>query len=597
MIIYSALQKQKKRKYSDWELFKRYIKRIKPFKRNIILISIFTLISTLAEIFSPLIIGYIVDELSQINTNLIIIIGLAFTYLLIYIITWLMFYLTRQELGKFVPFFLEEIRLDIFNKFQEQDMRFYDNYQSGELNTRVLNDALDFGSTTFLITETLSNVLISILTFCILAWLNLILALITIAAIPFVFLLMISLRKLARRVSKSYRKSIENVNKSMVELIEGIHVCKSYGQETTISNQFKTINKDYFKSAFRLTAATHIWRPLLELVTTVTLVMVLFVATQFSVQNLISPGLILIFILYLQKFFRPVMILSLFFPQLSSGMAAYERIVEVLDSEPRVKQIDQLTPKSIEGDIIFNKVNFRYRENNWVFKNLNLKIRKGEKIAIVGHTGAGKTSLISLLPRFYEFQRGSIKINDIDIRKINLNLLRKNIGIVHQDIFLFSGTLKENLRYGKQDATKEEIWDALRTVHAEELIKYLPEGLETKVGERGKGLSTGQKQLISFARAILSDPNILILDEATSSVDAYTEAIIQEALNILLENRTSIIIAHRLSTVINADRILVMDDGKIIEEGEHNSLLKKGGKYTELYQNYFKHQKLELKNY
>jgi ABC-type multidrug transport system fused ATPase/permease subunit len=508
-----------------------------------------------------------------------------------------MFYLTRQELGKFVPFFLETIRMDIFDKFQEQDMRFYDNYQSGELNTRVLNDALDFGDTTFLITETLSNILISVLTFGILAWLNLTLALITLAAIPFVFLLMISLRKLARKVSKSYRRSIENVNKSMVELIEGIHVCKSYGQESTISNQFKDINKDYFKSAFRLTTATHIWRPLLEILTSITLVIVLFAATQFSVQNLMSPGLILIFILYLQKFFRPVMILSLFFPQLSSGMAAYERIVEVLDSEPKVQQKESnQSPETLNGDIIFYNVDFKYRDNTWVFRNLNLKIKKGEKLAIVGQTGAGKTSLISLLPRFYEFQQGMIKIDGIDIRKIDLETLRKNIGIVHQDVFLFSGTLKENLRYGKKNATEEEIWDAIRTVHAEELIKYLPNGLETKVGERGKGLSMGQKQLISFARAVLSDPNILILDEATSSVDAYTESIIQEALDVLLEDRTSIIIAHRLSTVINADRIIVMDDGNIIEEGNHNSLIMKGGKYTELYENYFKHQKLKLSN-
>jgi len=571
------------------------LKRIKPYKKNVIVISVFTLISTLAEIFSPLIVGYIVDELSKPNFNFFLIIGLAIVYLLIYIIIWLMFYLTRQELGKFVPFFLEKIRMDIFDKFQDQDMKFYDNYQSGELNTRVLNDALDFGDTTFLITETLSNVLISVVTFGILAWLNLTLALITLAAIPFVFLLMISLRKLARRVSKSYRKSIENVNKSMVELIEGIHVCKAYGQESNISNQFKEINRDYFKSAFRLTAATHIWRPLLEVVTSITLVIILLVATSFSVQNLISPGLILIFILYLQKFFRPIMILSLFFPQLSSGMAAYERIVEILDSEPIVQQKKPSFPtKSLDGDIIFNNVNFKYKDENWIFKDLNLKIKKGEKLAIVGQTGAGKTSLISLLPRFYEFQRGSIEINGIDIRNIDLEVLRKNIGIVHQDVFLFSGTLEENLRYGKYDATEEEVWRAIKTVHAEELIKYLPNGLKTKVGERGKGLSMGQKQIISFARAVLSDPNILILDEATSSVDAYTESIIQEALNVLLENRTSIIIAHRLSTVINADRILVMDDGRIIEQGNHNSLIKKGGKYTELYENYFEHQELDL---
>ncbi|MEJ2277845.1 MAG: ABC transporter ATP-binding protein [Candidatus Lokiarchaeota archaeon] len=396
-------------------------------------------------------------------------------------------------------------------------------------------------------------------------------------------------------MGKSYRKSIENVNKSMIELIEGIHVCKAYGQESKVSSEFEDTNKGYFNSAFKLTAATHMWRPLLEVITSITLVIILFMATQFSIQNLISPGLILIFILYLQKFFRPVMVIALFFPQLSTGMAAYERILEILDSEPQVQQKDStIKTNNFGGDIVFKHVDFKYKDNDWIFKNLNLKIHQGEKLAIVGKTGAGKTSLISLLPRFYEFQGGEIEIDGKDIRSIDLNSLRKNISIVHQDVFLFSGTIEENIRYGKQDATEEEIWNAINTVHAEELIKYLPNGIQTKVGERGKGLSTGQKQLISFARAVLSNPNILILDEATSSVDAYTEAIIQEALDILLKNRTSIIIAHRLSTVVNADRIIVMDKGKIIEEGDHKSLLNQGGKYTELYKDYFEYQKLEL---
>lgn len=247
----------------------------------------------------------------------------------------------------------------------------------------------------------------------------------------------------------------------------------------------------------------------------------------------------------------------------------------------------------MKGEISFRNVDFYYNENSWVFKNLNLDIGSGEKLAIVGHTGAGKSSLISLLARFYEFQRGKIRIDGYDIRNIPLEVLRKNIGLVQQEIFLFSGTIEENIRYGKRDASEEELWEAIRTVHAEELISYLPEGLDTEVGERGRGLSTGQRQLISFARAVLSDPNILVLDEATSSVDAYTEAIIQEALDQLLKDRTSIIVAHRLSTVIDADRIIVMDQGKIVEEGTHQSLLKKGGKYTELYRKYFEHQSLD----
>jgi len=304
-----------------------------------------------------------------------------------------------------------------------------------------------------------------------------------------------------------------------------------------------------------------------------------------------SPGSVFIFYLYLPRFFRPVMVLSTFFPQFSTGMAAYERILDILEAEPYVTQNQNaIDIDEIVGEIRFEDIDFGYKEDEWVFKRLNLKIEAGEKLAIVGHTGSGKTSLIALLARYYEFQGGSIKIDGIDIKDMTLASYRKNLGIVQQDVFLFSGTIEENIRYGRQDASDEDLRDATRAVHAEELIEYLPEGFQTQVGERGKGVSAGQRQLISFARALLTKPRILILDEATSSVDAYTEAVIQEALDVLLSNRTSIIIAHRLSTVINADRIIVMDHGKIIEEGTHESLLNQGGQYAQLYKQYFEHQ-------
>ncbi|MBA7571597.1 putative ABC transporter ATP-binding protein [subsurface metagenome] len=377
----------------------------------------------------------------------------------------------------------------------------------------------------------------------------------------------------------------------MVESIGGIHVSKSYGQESTVSRQFQEINKQYFKAGFRLTSVTHMWRPLLETIASIMLIIIIFFGGQFVFQGITNPGTIFMFVLYLQKFFRPIMVLSVFFPQLSSGMAAYERILDILDSEPNIrKNPNAIDIDTLEGEIIFKDIDFCYREGEWVFKGLNLHIKKGEKIAIVGHTGAGKTSLVSLLARYYEFQGGSIEIDGIDIRDMSLNSYRRNLGNVQQEVFLFSGTIEENIRYGRQEASEEDLWNAINTVHLEELIEYLPEGLQTQIGERGKGLSAGQQQLVSFARAILTDPRILILDEATSSVDAYTEAIIQEALEVLLADRTSIVIAHRLSTIVNADRIIVMDNGQIVEEGTHRSLLAQRGKYANLYKKYFEHQ-------
>ncbi|GAH54886.1 unnamed protein product, partial [marine sediment metagenome] len=283
--------------------------------------------------------------------------------------------------------------------------------------------------------------------FGILIWLNITLALITLASVPIIILLMFSLRRIARIISRAYRKSIGNVNAAMVESIEGIRVCKCYGQEATVSEQFNKTNKEYFKTLFRLTASTHMWRPLLETVSGITLIIIVYYGGHFVLQGITKPGTIFMFILYLQRFFRPIMIVALFFPQLSSGMAAYERILDILDSESNVKQNpDAFKVDKVDGEITFEDVDFYYRKGEWVFKGLNLHIEKGEKLAIVGHTGAGKSSIVKLLSRYYEFQGGSIKIDGIDIRDIKLDSYRRNIGMVHQDVFLFSGTIEQNIR-------------------------------------------------------------------------------------------------------------------------------------------------------
>ncbi len=596
MGLYAGLlAEEHKRRYSDRELFIRYIKRIAPFKKSVIRIALFIVISALADIFSPLLLGFGVDELAKTNPNIFLVISATIVYILLYVIIWVMFFMQYREMAKFVPSFSQKLREDIFDKLQEQDMSFFDKEQTGGLNTRVTNDVGDFGNITFLIVETIGNLILSGLTFAILLLLNLSLALIALASVPLILVIMFSLRKLARVVSRAYRESLDNVNIAMVELVEGIHVCKSYSQEVIVSERFNEINKKYFKNGFKLTAVTHLWRRLLGILSTITFLIIMYVGGQLVFSYTITPGRVFIFYLYLPRFFRPIMVLATFFPQFSTGMAAYERILGVLDSKPFVTQYPTaFEVGELEGEIEFENVDFSYNNDEWVFKGLNLKIVKGEKLAIVGHTGSGKTSLISLLARYYEFQGGSIKIDGIDIRNMKLESYRKNIGIVQQDVFLFSGTIEENIRYGRRDASEEDLWKAVRTVHAEELIEYLPEGFQTQVGERGKGVSVGQRQLISFARALLTNPKILILDEATSSVDAYTEAIIQEALEVLLSDRTSIIIAHRLSTIVNADRIIVMDHGKIVEQGTHESLLSQGGNYAQLYKKYFEHQKLDL---
>ncbi|MHA1917899.1 MAG: ABC transporter ATP-binding protein, partial [Candidatus Ranarchaeia archaeon] len=323
----------------------------------------------------------------------------------------------------------------------------------------------------------------------------------------------------------------------------------------------------------------------------------IFLIIQFGGSSIVqgftalSPIGLYLFVVYMQRFFFPLMQVSTYYNNIQSGLAAFQRILEIVDAEVEVKQEkDTVKVESIKGEIKFENVSFHYVEGEQVFSDFNLTIKPGEKLAIVGHTGSGKTSLASLIGRFYEFQKGKISIDGKDIRKLDLKSFRRHVGLVQQDVFLFSGTIRENIIYGNRKATDADIERTLKAIKADEFIQYLPEGLDTNVRERGSRLSLGQRQLVSFARALLADPKILILDEATSSVDAYTEAVIQEALENLLEDRTAIIIAHRLSTVKNADRIIVLDKGKIIEEGPHDELMNAKGLYSELYDTYFKHR-------
>ncbi|MHA1883489.1 MAG: ABC transporter transmembrane domain-containing protein, partial [Promethearchaeota archaeon] len=362
MGIYAGLMtEEQNRKYSDRELFLRYLKRIAPFKKVVIRIAIFIVFSAVADIISPLLLGFGFDELSKPNPNLLLVIMATLLYLLLYVIIWIMFFLQYRQIAQFVPFFSEKLRMEIFDRLQDQDMSFFDKHQTGGLNTRVTNDVSDFGNITFLIVETIGNLILSGLTFGILIWLDVYLALITLLTVPVVLLLMFSLRKVARIVSRAYRRSLENVNIAMVELVDGIHVCKSYGQETNVSEQFNDINKKYFKTYFRLTAVTHLWRRLLGMISTITFIIIMYVGGQFVFAGMMSSGSVLIFYLYLPRFFRPIMVLATFFPQFSTGMAAYERILEILDSKPYVMQNpDAHEVDGLKGDIQFEKVDFSY---------------------------------------------------------------------------------------------------------------------------------------------------------------------------------------------------------------------------------------------
>ncbi|MHA1829215.1 MAG: ABC transporter ATP-binding protein, partial [Candidatus Heimdallarchaeaceae archaeon] len=416
---------------------------------------------------------------------------------------------------------------------------------------------------------------------------------VTMAMAPFVFFVAIIFRKITRLTTGNWRAAIGEVNASFQESVSGISVAKAFGREKKSKEEFEVINEATFRYAKkRAFAVMGIW-PLMDGISVIGVFAITLYGSSLIFKNLASASTILLFLLLLNRFLYPLVRVASQFSTIQSGFAAMDRIFSIIDAKKEIVTPPNPVVREIEGAISFENVYHHYEPGVLVLKNFNLDIKPGESIAIVGHTGAGKTTIASLLMRFYDIAKGSLKIDGIDIRQYDLRSLRSQIGLVSQDVFLFSGTVLDNIKFGNPNATLEEVEEVINIVAAQEFIDALPQGLETVLGERGKGLSAGQRQMISFARTLLTNPKILILDEATAAVDAYTEWKIQEALEKLLSNRTSIVIAHRLTTVKNSDRIIVMDHGEIIEEGKHEDLMKRGGLYAELYETYFKHQSAE----
>ncbi|MHA1167710.1 MAG: ABC transporter ATP-binding protein [Candidatus Hodarchaeales archaeon] len=597
--FFRAATVERKKEYSDIELFRRYLQRLKPFRAVVIQLALTVVMQTLLALISPVFLYLSLELLKEPGAGDMQLILLCLAgYAISLVLTWFFSTFVFNHLfGNLVPDFMVSLRLDIFKAIQRQDMRFFDSRKSGQITSKVGNDASEFGNLQFILPTFMGNTLIIILSLVILLSINVPLTIISVIGVPPVLLIAFGMRSVARKTTRKYRHAVGEVNAAMAESIGGIQIAKSFGQETKTFERFKEVNERYYKAGYRRALAMGIIFPSLDVLSSIVTVLVTWTGSWIILtSNGMSPATLYLFILYLNRFFFPVLQIATFYSQLQAGFAAYERVLEVLDHEPGVKNPE--TPVELEdvkGRITFKNVDFAYVAGQPVFKGFNLDIPPGQTLAVVGHTGAGKTTLIGLLTRFYEIQGGSIEIDGVDIRDLRLKTYRDYIGLVTQESFLFAGTIEENIRYGRQNASEKELWEAMRMAKVDEIVEDMPDGIHTFVGERGSRLSEGQRQLVCFARALLADPRILILDEATASVDAYTEAMIQEALNELFKNRTSIIIAHRLSTIKDADRIIVMKQGQIVEEGNHEELLDKNGHYASLYTKYYQHQSLEWK--
>ncbi|MBA3379101.1 MAG: ABC transporter ATP-binding protein, partial [Chloroflexia bacterium] len=461
---------------------------------------------------------------------------------------------------------------------------------SGRVVSRVTSDSDDFSTVVTLTMNLLSQILLVLIITAVLFTRNVTLAFVAISITPVFVLMAIAFRKIARDSTQQAQRSTAVVNSSIQEAMNGIAIAKNFRQERRLYDEFRPVNVQAYNVTLKQGLVFSAIFPLLFFVAGLGTVVLVYMGGRSLIAGDISAGDWFLFFQSVMLFWMPMTSIASFWSQFQQGLGASERIFALIDAEPEVVQTANDDPGRVRGEIEFCNLTFGYEDHTKVLLDFNLTIPAGETLAIVGHTGAGKSTLGKLITRFYEFQGGDLLIDGRSVRTFDLPEYRRQLGIVPQSPFLFSGTVADNIRYPKPDATDAEVLKAAQAVGQGDWVELLPDGLQTVVGEYGRSLSMGQRQLVALARILIQDPAIVILDEATASVDPLTEAQIQEGLDVVLADRTSIVIAHRLSTIEHADRIIVLDRGDIVEEGTHASLMAKGGRYCDVYNTYFRHQ-------
>lgn len=580
------------RKYSDAELVQRMVTYFRPYWARLVGIGVLLVVISMAGAAMPIIVGRSIDLLGD-NLNLVTISLIAGAVFATGLVTWGANWLQRRLTQRTVGDVVMKIRVDAFESAARHDLSFYDEFSSGRIVSRITSDTQEFAQVVVLITELISQIVQSLLLAAYLVYTEWRLALLLLVLLPFVFWAALSFRQMARRVTRNGMRAMSNVNAAIKETVSGISVAKNFRQEQEIYDEFDDSNQQSYGVNVRRGFVLSLIFPSLNAINSIGTGALIWVGGLTVAQGIVTAGAWYLFLLSLDRFWFPVLNLSAFWAQIQAGLSAAERVFALMDAEPAVIQRDSVRPARLRGEIEFRHMNFRYTEQEQVLEDFSLHIQPGETIALVGHTGSGKSSLAKLIARFYEFQAGDLLLDGQDIRTFDLPAFRRQLGIVSQVPFLFAGTVAENIRYAVPDVTDAEIARLARQIGDGEWLETLPEGLATEVGERGGRLSMGQRQLVALLRVLVQNPAIFILDEATASVDPFTEWQIQQALNLILKNATSILIAHRLTTVKAADRIIVLRKGQIIEEGNHESLLAQGGHYAELYETYFRHQSLD----
>jgi ATP-binding cassette, subfamily B, bacterial len=596
MGFFSGLNDEKyDRQYSDRELTNRIVDFFKPQKARLAWTTVFVVGYAALGAAFPVLVGRMVDGL-QGQPTLQAIVQVSLAVLIIGIGLWGLNWGRRSFVIRAVGDGVLDLRTRAFRAAAEHDLSFYDQFSSGRIVSRITSDTNDFGQLIIIITDVTAQIVSAIFLGVVLFRTDVKLTLMLLAFLPVIFLVASGFRAMARRVTKRGMKAMANVNATIKETISGISIAKNFRQEKSIFQSFDESNQQSYQVNVQRGFVLSLVFPTLNALGGIFTGVLVYVGGMSAAQGIVTVGAWYLFIMSLDHFFYPVLNLSAFSAQIQSGLSAAERVFALIDADPNVVQTDHQDVPPLKGKIQFEHLYFRYTDKEPVLTDFNLTIHPEENIAFVGHTGAGKSSIAKLIARFYEFQQGRLLVDGHDIRTLDLGQYRRQLGIVSQVPFLFSGTVADNIRYAAPDATEGEIMTMARKIGDGEWLETLPNGIETEVGERGGHLSMGQRQLVALMRVLMQRPAIFILDEATASVDPFTEWQIQQALNLILKNSTSILIAHRLSTVKAADRIIVMEKGGIIQQGTHNSLLAQAdGHYAMLYNTYFRHQSIDYR--
>jgi ATP-binding cassette subfamily B protein len=592
------------RTYRDSELIRRIAGYFKPHVRTVVLVAALMALMSISATITPLLVSWGIDTLSG-SPGLQILLGVTALLTLLGVLYWC-FNFVRLYIGvRAVGDVVFALRRDAFRAVMRRDLSFYDQYASGRIVSRVTSDTQDFATVVTLTIELLSQLVLVLVISGVMFFVNWRLALVTCSIVPIVAVVALVFRRLARHAMRQTQRAQASVNASIQETVSGIAVAKNFRQEAALYSDFQNTNHTAYRVQLLRVGVFGSIFPLLNTIEGVAIAVLVYVGGMLVIDNSVSLGDWYLFVQSIAIFFYPITSIASFWSQFQQGLAASERVFALIDADAKVVQTGNKQIGRLQGRITFDRVSFSYDEaadnaveegaskpKPAVLRDFSLEIPAGQALAVVGHTGAGKSSLIKLILRFYEFQEGRLLIDGHDIRELDLASYRRQLGLVPQVPFLFSGTIADNIRYGRPDATDEEVAAAARQLGDGSWVDDLPQGLQTDVGERGARLSLGQRQLVALARVLLQDPAVLLLDEATASIDPFTEAQVQAGLAAVLRGRTSVVIAHRLSTVRAADRIIVLQQGKIIEEGTHEQLLEQGNHYAELYTTYFRHQSL-----